>query len=143
MWNLALRIAAGVFLVAVVTTLGWWLLDVWRLRFLPPNRAIIRLFEQLSRSGQRLDVRPELGETPHEFAGRLGARLATISGRGPGAGSLASAPEAVDWLTGLYARCLYSPHKPEEKQHRKAIRTWLRLRIQLLWAALLVRSRKL
>lgn len=142
-WNLALRIAAGVFFLAVVTTLGWWLLDVWRLRFLTPKQAIIRLFEQLGRSGRRLDVRPELGETPHEFAGRLGARLAALSGGEPGAASLASAPEAIDWLTGLYTRCLYSPHKPEAKQHRKAIRTWSRLRFQLLWAALLLRSKRL
>ncbi|MGD2049162.1 MAG: transglutaminase domain-containing protein [Chloroflexota bacterium] len=142
-WNLALGITAGVFFVAIIAILGWWLLDVWRLRFLPPKQAIIRLFERLSRSGRRLDVRPELGETPHEFADRLGARLTTLSGKRAGAASLASAPEAINWLTGLYARSLYSPHEPEAKLHRQAIRTWSRLRLQLLWAVLLLRSQKL
>lgn len=137
--NLALRIIASVLLIGVVASFGWWLLDLWRLRYLTPDRAIAQLFERLSRSGRRLGVRPELGETPHEFAGRLATRVAALPGAGPGLTSLATAPEAIDWLTTLYARCLFSPYEPQAKQRGQAIRTWSRLRIQLLWATLLLR----
>ncbi|UCG25991.1 MAG: transglutaminase domain-containing protein [Chloroflexota bacterium] len=141
-WNLVQRVAAAAVIFAAVVTVGWWLADIWRLRFLPPNRAFMQLFERLTRSGRRLDVRPKLGETPHEFAGRLSAQLAMLSGRKSRVGSLASAPEAVYWLTGLYTRGLFSPYEAQAKQHTKAIRTWSRLRVQLLWAALLLRSKK-
>jgi transglutaminase-like putative cysteine protease len=141
-WNLVLGAAAGVMLFAAVATVSWWLVDIWRLRYLSPNRTIIQLFKRLSRGGHRLDVRPEPGETPHEFAGRLSARLVALSGSEPENGSLASAPEAVYWLTGLYTRCLFSPYEAKAKQRALAIHTWSRLRIQLLWAALLQRSKK-
>ncbi len=141
-WNRALGLAGGILLLVIVVSLGWWLFAIWRLHFLSPDRAIAGLYEQMNRSGRHLDVRPGLGETPHEFAGRLGARLTGLSGRGNRVISLASAPEAIDWFTTLYTRCLFSPYEPGEKQRTKAIRIWWRLRFQLLWATLLLRSRK-
>ncbi len=137
-WNLALRISASVLFMGVMASFGWWLLDLWRLRYLAPDKAITQLFGRLNRSGRRLGVRPELGETPHEFADRLSARLVALSSAGAGSTSLASAPEAIDWLTGLYARCLFSPYEPQAIQRGQAIRTWSRLRIQLVWATLLL-----
>ena len=103
----------------------------------------MRIFEQMSRHGQRFELRTEPGTTPHEFAGRLSARLVSLSPGKREAALFASAPEAIDWLTGLYTYCLFSPHEPDTEQHTKAIRTWSRLRFQLLWAVLLLRGEKL
>jgi transglutaminase-like putative cysteine protease len=142
-WNLVLRAAAGLLLSAVGLFLGWWLLDTWRLRHLAPGQAIIHLFERLNRSGRRLKVPPEPGETPHEYAGRLSAHILNLSSARRGASSLASAPDAINWLTRLYTRTLFSPRPPKAKQHTRAIQTWSRLRFQLLWAAVLLRLEKL
>jgi hypothetical protein len=141
-WGLILRIVAGALLVGAAAVVGWWLLDLWRLRYLPPDRAIAQLFRRLGQGGRRLDVPPEVGETPHEFAARLGARFTALSSAGPGATTLASAPEAIAWLTRLYARCLFSPYEPQTAQRTQAIRTWSRLRLQLVWAALLLRGNR-
>jgi transglutaminase-like putative cysteine protease len=142
-WNLVLHAAAGLLLTAVGLFLGWWLLDTWRLRHLAPGQAIIHLFERLNRSGRRLKVPPEPGETPHEYAGRLSAHILNLSSARRGASLLASAPDAINWLTRLYTRTLFSPRPPKAKQHTRAIQTWSRLRFQLLWAAVLLRLEKL
>ncbi|UCG24671.1 MAG: transglutaminase domain-containing protein, partial [Chloroflexota bacterium] len=140
-WNLIGRIIAGALLLGAVIVVGWWLLDIWRLRYLAPERAITQLFERLSRSGRWLDVRPKLGETPHEFAARLSARVGALSNGGAMERSLSSAPEAINLLTGLYVRALFSPHEPQAKQRGRAIRAWSRLRVQLMWATLLLRGK--
>ena len=141
-WGRALRIGGGVLLAAAAVLLGRWLLHLWRLRSLPPDRALRRLFANVQRGGRRMEVVPEVGETAHEFAGRLNARLLVMTAGRGGGRSLASAPEAVDWLTDVYARSQFSPDAPRPEQQGRAVACWLRLQIQLWWAAVLWRGRR-
>ncbi|MDX1613882.1 MAG: transglutaminase domain-containing protein [Candidatus Promineifilaceae bacterium] len=142
-WNLALRVGASGLLAVFVGALLWWLLDLWRLRLLEPEPAVRRLFAQLSHSSRGLDVRPRPGETAHEFAQRLDRQLAMLAKTKRSAAWLASAPPSIAWLIDLYNRTLYSPHQTNAELQARAVRTWWRLRLQLLWAALLVRGERL
>jgi len=112
------------------------------LRSLPPERALRRLFAYVQRSGRRMEVGPEAGETAHEFAGRLNARLLAMAADRRRARALASAPEAVEWLADIYTRSLFSPYAPPAEQKGQAIGRWLRLHFQLSWAVVLWHSER-
>jgi hypothetical protein len=70
----------------------------------------------------------------------MGKQLEAVSNKGRIAARLQDAPEAVHWLTDQYVSYLYSPLKPGIEHRNQAIREWSRLRIQLLWAALIFKG---
>lgn len=142
LWRRMLRIGGGVALAASAVLLGRWLYQLWRLRSLPPDQALRQLFGQVQQGGRRIGVGPEVGETAHEFAGRLNTRLLYVAAGVRGTRVLASAPEAVDWLTDVYTHNLFSPRPLRAEQQGEAIGRWLRLHLQLWWAALLWRRQK-
>jgi len=108
--------------------LGWWLADGWWLRSRPPEAAVAALYGRLYRHGERLALPVETGSTPYEFAARLTVRIAEAVRGKRRESFLTSITQGVQWLTDLYVRALYSPHRPDEEEKRQAIRTWGRLR---------------
>lgn len=138
----ALRIGGGVLLAAAAVLVSRWVFHLGQLRSLPPDQAFRRLFSDVQRSGRRMEVGPEVGETAHEFAGRLNARLLHVAAGGRGAWALVSAPETVNWLTDIYVRSLFSPHRARGEQQTQVIARWLRLHLQLWWATLLWQGEK-
>jgi len=112
--------------------LGWWLADGWWLRSRPPEAAVAVLYGRLYRHGERLALPVETGNTPYEFAARLTVRIAEAVRGKRRESFLTSITQGVQWLTDLYVRGLYSPHRPDEVEKRQAIRTWARLR-RWLW----------
>jgi hypothetical protein len=114
--------------------LAWWLTDGWRLRRLPPAAAIRTLYHRLYRHGRRLALPMEAGETPYEFAAGLTRRVTQLAQERDAEVGSPSIPRQVRWLTELYVRSLYSPHKATASEQAQAIRTWKRLR-RHLWRA--------
>jgi hypothetical protein len=113
------------------------LVDAWQLRNLPPQAAVVHLYQRLYRYGRWLGVEPRLGTTPREFAAALGLRLRNLAGDRRWGASLGSAPGEIRWLADLCTRALYSLHRPYKAEQKQAIQTWGRLRRRLWLARLL------
>jgi len=136
-WALWLGIFGGLVALALVGAAIWLAVDGWRLRHLPPRTTAIHLYRRLYRSGRWLEIRPQLGATPGEFAAALGRRLRNLVGDRRWGALLASAPSEIGWLADLCTRALYSPHRPDETDQQEAIHTWSQLRRRLWLARLL------
>lgn len=127
----ALVLLAGVFSQA---------LDVWRLRFLKPVRAVETLYARLRRQGRRLVVPMQAGDTPHEFGRSLAGRMARLArgDRWPDR-ALRPAAEEVQRLVALYVQASYMPTPPGAPDQVQAVHTWQRLRWRLRLARILGR----
>ncbi len=114
--------------------LAWWLTDGWRLRRLPPAAAVGTLYHRLYRHGRRLALPMEAGETPYEFAAGLTGHITQLAQERDADADSSPISREVRWLTELYVRSLYSPHKANASEQAQAIRAWQRLR-RHLWRA--------
>ena len=117
----------------VILLLLWRLLPVesWLLELQPAEQALTAIQQRLYRQGRLWGVAADAARTPHEFARAFSARLARLAERPRLAPTVAALQTDLDWLTGLYARLLFSPHPPTQQEHRLAVRHYLRLRQSL------------
>jgi transglutaminase-like putative cysteine protease len=136
-WGMWLAGAGGSMLLVVLGGMAWPVVDGWRLRHLSPDTAVIQLYQSLYGHGRRLHVLPRPNDTPYEYTGRLASRLRHLARQRRGGTFLASLPQEIDWLTELYIRAQFSPRPPAAWERDRAVKQWLRLRGQLLWARLL------
>jgi hypothetical protein len=129
----ALAILGWVLACLVLLLLLWWLLpfESWLLNHQPAEKAILTIQSRLYRQGHAWGLAAEAARTPLEFARAFSGRLERFSGRARLAPILASLQSDFDWLAGLYARLLFSPHPPSSKEHHQAVRTWHRIRQSL------------
>ncbi|HEX7620986.1 MAG TPA: transglutaminase domain-containing protein, partial [Anaerolineales bacterium] len=115
--------AAALVLVALALPLeSWWL------SLLPADKALKAIFHRLYRRGRSFDIPPDPSRTPHEFALALSASLERFANNGRQAAVIDRLRLDLEWLTGLYARLLFSEHPPNKEEKGKAIHTWRRLR---------------
>ncbi|MBU0511742.1 MAG: hypothetical protein KJ638_08585, partial [Chloroflexi bacterium] len=114
--------------------LGYFWIDNWRLRRFSPPKAVENLYRRLYRHGRRLAAPARVGDTPHEFAASLGARLASLSQDTIWRESLMPAADEIRDLTDTYAIMLYSPLSIDISDRVRIISLWKRLR-RRLWLA--------
>ena len=131
-----LGIGGGLLAMAVIGALVWSMADAWRVRHLPPNVAIIDLYQRLYRYAPRLGASPRPGATPREFAADLGSRLRHLADRRHSAAWLDAAPREIRQLSELCTGALYSPHRTRRMEQRQAFQIWRRLRRRLCIARL-------
>ncbi len=135
-WALGLAIVGGLLALALGCLTVWWIVDVWRLRRLPPGAAVIDLYRRLYRHARGLGAGARQGDTPHEFATTLIVRLKELAQGHRGGQRLLYAMDEIRWLTELCARSLYSRHTPEASEQSEAVQRWGRLRRRLVLARL-------
>jgi transglutaminase-like putative cysteine protease len=136
-WGRWLGISAGLLAMTVLGALVWSTADAWRARHLPPNAAVIDLYQRLYRYAPRLGASPRQGATPREFADALGSRLRQLAEGRHSAAWLDAAPREIRLLSELCTSALYSPHHTHRTEQRQAVQIWSRLR-RRLWLARLV-----
>lgn len=134
-WSLVLL---GVVAVLLVGLGGWGLLDMWRLRHMPPAVAVVVLFQRLQRHGNRLAIPLRPGDTPFEFATAFTTSVGQLA-----AGRQALQPilPYTEQLTRLYVQAAYSHHPPASPEKRQALQIWrdMQWRLWLLWAIRLIK----
>lgn len=118
--------AAALVLVALALPL-----ETWRLSLLPADQALRAIFQSLYRRGRSFGIPPNPSRTPHEFALELSASLECLANNSRQAAVNDCLRLDLKWLTGLYARLLFSEHPPNKEEKEKAIHTWRRLRQQM------------
>ena len=133
-WLIVLGLFGGL-LVPVSLGLAWWVIDNRRLRVLSPTAALTTIYRRLYHEAVRLDVPLELGYTPYEFQSELAGALKVL-GQGKRLGEITDfVNKEVVWLTDLFVRALFSPHKIDNVAQTDLVGSWrrLRLRLWLLW----------
>jgi hypothetical protein len=103
-------------------------LETWWLSTLSTDKALTIIFRRLYRRSRVLGVPPDQSRTPQEFALALSARLERSTDSNRQAAVFDRLRADLDWLTGLYARMLFSQHSPDREEKEKAIHTWRSLR---------------
>jgi transglutaminase-like putative cysteine protease len=136
-WARWLGIGGGLLVLAGSLIIAWLLVDVWRLKRLPPAAAVTALYRRLVRYGPWLGVLSRTGDTPHEFAATVTVRLRHLADNRRGGRFLISAVDEVSLLADLCTRALYSRHEPKAPEQVQAIRAWSRLR-RRVWVARLM-----
>jgi hypothetical protein len=136
-WAWWLGVGGGLLLLGLGSVVVWLLVDAWRVRHLPPQQAIVDIYQRLHRYGRWLDVLSRPGDTPHEFAEALELRVADLAESRRWGAPLHAAPGEIDWLAELCTRAQYSRHKPEAAEKGRAIQAWDRLRRRMWWARVL------
>ncbi len=125
-WLGRIRRYAGQVALSGLAMVGLYLLlERYWLYLLSPRQTVRVIYRRLYRRGLRWGVKPKVGATPHEFAGRLSARMR----RAFPLASLHAAFEAdLRRLTDLYTRGLYAPRPLNRWEQREAVRLWRRIR---------------
>jgi hypothetical protein len=120
----------GILLVAVALLMVALLLplETWWLSLLSADEVLKVIFRRLYRRGRSLGLPLDPSRTPHEFALALSTRLEKPTNTSKQAAAIDLLHADLDWLTGLYARLLFSEHPPNSEEKEKAIQTWHRLR---------------
>ena len=130
------RVLAGSALSLLVGLFAWLGLDTWRLRRLPPQRAIATVYDRLYLAAARLGLRDSSSLTPDELLASLTERLAMRTRMGR---LLAPAKDQARVLIELHRRATFSPHPAGADEKRQAFRAWRRLSPRL-WLARLLRA---
>ena len=116
---------AAVALVLVALALP---LESWWLSLLPADQAMKAILHRLYHRGRFFGIQPDPSRTPHEFALALSASLERSAIDGRQALVIERLRLDLEWLTGLYARLVFSEHPLNKEEKGKAIHTWQRLR---------------
>lgn len=129
------------FLAALGVGIGSQVELLW-LRLRSPAEAVTALYHRLRRRAEGLDVRALPGDTPHEFAGSLAARLEALAvNRRRAAWMLPAAVEEARLLCELYVRVWYTSQPLQQAEHLAALRAWRGLFWRLLLARFWTRRR--
>jgi transglutaminase-like putative cysteine protease len=141
--TLALFSLACLGALAVQGVFLWRAVEMWWWSRLQPRQAVIAIYQQMRRQGERLLGPLPGGDTPAEFAGRLQMHLSHPHDT-PGrwrkrlsawfARRLTPASAEIEQLTGHYTQAMYSDHAIETPARTLALETWRRLR-RRLWLA--------
>jgi len=102
--------------------------DLLRLRWLSPPRAIATIFGRLARWARWLGLPARASHTPNEIGASLREHFAGLPERGAGGRTAAA---RVEVLTALYVQAAYSPHPPSARDRANALRAWCALQWQL------------
>ncbi len=101
-----------------------------------PESAIPILYQRYYRMGRPLAGARTRAETASEFTSRLIHSVAEIDGRFRPAKTAQPIRENAQQFTALYLLSLFSNHRVEKRDARKAFLLWRRLRLQLWMARL-------
>jgi transglutaminase-like putative cysteine protease len=102
--------------------------ESWLLTLRPTDKALTAIQHRLYRLGRSWGIPANAARTPHEFASVLLLKLDRFSGNPRLAQITADLQSNVNWLTGLYARLLFSPNPPTREEHLQAVRYWEHVR---------------
>ncbi len=134
---LLLAILALALMITGITI--WQVADTLRLRWMDPGIAIQTIFGRMKNSSRAIRLQGQPGDTPFEFARRLGGRLRELQHENRWKQALSDADQQVAALSEIYAAAAYSPRAANKKDKHQAIQNWRRLKRQLLLARLFQR----
>ena len=102
------------------------------------DEMVGRIYRRLRHHAERLDVRVQVGDTPHELQAALNRRLDTIAQQRPSMEAVAAdAKDALAEFTRLYVDTWYAPRTESPPMRRIAVvALWWSLRANLLVARL-------
>jgi transglutaminase-like putative cysteine protease len=106
------------------------------LLLVPTDRAVPFIYRHLYRRGRSFSIQRDAARSPCEFLTLLKTRLEPLPGQKRSRSASAALVSDLDWLTGLYARQLYSPIPPSSREGRRAAWVWYRLQRRLAWIRL-------
>ena len=102
--------------------------ESWLLNLQPADKALTTIHRRLYRQGRAWGVPADAARTPHEFARAFSGQMERFTRQARLAPTVAALQADLDYLTGLYARLLFSPLPPTPQEHRQAVQNWIRLR---------------
>jgi transglutaminase-like putative cysteine protease len=123
------------FMIIALAVITGLLFDDLRLRRMPPQDAIVTMYQRLARFARWLGVPARASYTPNEIGAQLREHLAALSRAGRTRALWRSADVRVDALTALYVQVTYSPRAASAQERASARRAWqaLRWRLGLAW----------
>jgi transglutaminase-like putative cysteine protease len=125
---------AGILISALIS---WQLATVWWLQRSSASRAVAWIYKRVYRQGRKVTGPLRKGETAHEFAARLEAKLDFLSQHSHLRKILDPAALEIISLTNIYNQAIFSPRPPRRDDVSQAFRTWRRLRWRLTLAGIL------
>jgi hypothetical protein len=108
--------------------------DLLRLRWLAPPRAIETIFRRLARAARWLGLPARAAHTPNEIGALLRDHFAALSREGRGRAAWQNVDARVNALIALYVQASYSPRVPDARDRANALIAWRALQGQL-WLA--------
>jgi hypothetical protein len=130
--NLVLPVALLLF--GLILYYAW--IERWRYLQLAPAAAIEKIYRKLYRFGRPLVGERTKAETAYEFMQKLTHEMNTLGTRSRFAKLFRNAQKDIELLTELYQATLFAHTEIQKQDTRKAVNTWKRLRLRLLFARL-------
>jgi transglutaminase-like putative cysteine protease len=118
----------GVVLAGLVILLFLLPLESWLLYLRPADKAVTVIYNRLYHHGRVWGIPADAARTPHEFATLLSTRLERLTKNERLAPIISTMLNDLNWLTGIYARLLFSPRPLTHDEHRQAVQAWSRIR---------------
>jgi hypothetical protein len=118
----------GVVMAGLVILLFLLPLESWYLYMRPADKAVTAIYNRLYHHGRLWGIQADAARTPHEFATALSTRLERFTKNEQLAPIISTVLNDLNWLTGIYARLLFSPRPLTQAEHRQAVQTWSRIR---------------
>jgi hypothetical protein len=104
-----------------------------------PGLAIQSIYNRMKKGSRNIRLHEQPGDTPFEFAGRLGRRLRELQHENRWKEALHGADTQASALSAIYAAAAYSPRPANKQDRHQALQNWRRLKWQLLLARLFQR----
>ncbi len=121
--------------LSVIGGIGWINVDTWIMRRQPPEKVFAKIYSRLKRFSQHIGAPTKESDTPHEFLIGLKDHLVKIAKNNPFKKLVDPAPNEIDLLIEQIIRTAYSPNTQNPFERTLAIKTWSRLRWQLILTA--------
>ena len=91
-----------------------------------PGLAIQTIYNRMKKDSRNIRLHEQPGDTPFEFAGRLGRRLRELLHENRWKEALRDADQQASTLSEIYATAVYSPRPANKKDKQAAIQNWRR-----------------
>jgi hypothetical protein len=121
----------GIFLSIIL----WQVMEMGRLYFVSPQKAIILIYSRLKEASLRLLPNLHTGYTPYQFQVVLFDRIRNED-KSLIRRALLQAETDIEQIIILFVAQVFSQHPPTRKQVNSGIRSWIRVRWRLWIAAI-------
>lgn len=142
----ALFTLISLILLVLFSRLAWSFFEPWRLRGLPAEVAIQRVYQRFHQASLGLEEYPAVGVTPVELSRSLLAKIDWVKRETRWAGYFEDARAELERIIAIYNQYMYSAHTTNLSDQGQTLNAWNSLRWRLLlarWAYRLLFIRKL
>jgi transglutaminase-like putative cysteine protease len=142
----ALFTLISLILLVLAGRLAWDFSEPWRLRGVPADTAIQRVYQRFHQASLGLEEHPAAGVTPIELSRSLLAKIDWVQRETQWASYFENARDELERIIAIYNQHIYSAHTISSRDQGQTLRAWNSLRGRLLlarWAYRLLFMRKL